>query len=73
MGKKISGTIGGSITANPSAPKGAAQRPKEVHHLTGKNQTAVLTSLLGTQLLLSASPPDYPLVKTGGAVPEELS
>jgi hypothetical protein len=41
--------------------------------LFDKEQTIFLTSLIGTQLLLTTSPPDYPIIKATEFTTEEVS
>ncbi len=71
MGKKADSRADGCAAVNLSASNGAAHNPEKNSLSMVKEQTAVLTSLLGTQPLLTTSPPGYPIIKTPEVVPEE--
>ena len=44
----------------------------EYYSFIDNEQTIYLTTIIGTQLLLTASPPDYPIMKATAAVPEKM-
>lgn len=73
MEKKAYSRSDGCTAENISPLNCVAQNQDKNPLFMVKKQTAVLTSLLGTQLLLTTSPPDYPIIKVVEAVPEEVS
>jgi hypothetical protein len=73
MEKKADSRADGCAAVNLSASKGAAYNPNKNSLYRVKEQTAFLTSLLGTQLLLTMSATDYPIIKTAEVELEEVS